>query len=120
MIFILLIPVALVFGLMGKDFNLALYGFETWQPVSMGGVFIMLLFALKGIVAFGLWTEKYWAVNMTLMDGILGIVICLFVMVFLPLVSDEFRLSLRLELLFLIPYLIKMWRIKPVWARVQS
>ena len=120
MIFTLLVPVGLVFGLLGQNFNLALYGLETWQPVSVIGIFIMLLFALKGIVAFGLWTEKEWAANLALVDGILGVVVCLFVMVALPLISNGFRVSFRLELLFLIPYLVKIWRIKPTWITAQS
>ena len=44
---------------------------------------------------------------------------CLFVMVALPLIFSEFRISFRLELLFLIPYLIKIWRIKPAWVAAQ-
>ncbi|MEM9337494.1 MAG: hypothetical protein AAGA66_02115 [Bacteroidota bacterium] len=86
MVFGAIVPVGLVLGAMGIDFNLALYGLETTNALSITGLLIILFFAIKGTVSFGLWTEKDWAVNLAIIDAIVGIVACSFVMlVLMPL-----------------------------------
>jgi len=77
LIFGILTPFCLVLGIVGYQFNLSLYGMDTMQPITLIGILIMSLFALKGTVAFGLWTEKIWAVNLAIIDAIIGIVICI-------------------------------------------
>jgi uncharacterized membrane protein (DUF2068 family) len=96
---------------------LALYGLGSNEPFSITGILIILLFLFKGIVAFGLWTQKDWAVNFGLADAIIGIAICIFVMAIAPIINNpsEFTLGLRLELVVLIPYLIKLLKIKAHW-----
>ena len=111
-------PFALIIGIMGHQFELSLYGLDTTQPFSSIGILLMLLFTLKGIVALGLWTEKRWAVNLAIIDAIVGIVICLILTFASPLMTvDEGHVgfSFRIELLILIPYLLKMRKIKPDW-----
>lgn len=117
LIFGAIVPVVLILGIVGMDFNLSMYGLETTRPISLIGIFITFLFALKGFVAFGLWTEKEWAVNLAITDAILGIIVCVFVMVILPFISNSggMNINLRLELIPLIPYLIKMRKIKIAW-----
>ncbi len=109
-------PVGLAFGLLGKDFDLSLYGIETIKPLSVIGVTLISLFALKGLVSFGLWTEKSWAVTLAITDAALGIILCMSVMI-LPLVVENTGLdfTVRLELIALIPYLNKMINIKEDW-----
>ncbi len=115
------IPYCIIVGLLGMDANLGLYGLETLEPFSMIGIALMILFLLKGIVAFGLWWEKEWAVNLAIIDAILGIVICGYVMLIMPFLNDGgFTLNLRLELVALIPYLIKMQNIKDRWMQSES
>ena len=111
-------PIALIFGIIGMRFNLALYGLETIQPLSLAGILIIILFAIKGVVSFGLWTEKEWAVKLAIIDAIIGIIVCVFVMVIIPFISQNngMNISLRLELIPLIPYLIKMRKIKTEWS----
>lgn len=118
----IIVPVCLVFGAFGMTVDLALYGLETIYPLSPLGLFITGLFALKGIVAFSLWTEKTWAIKSGIVDAILGITTCLFLMFILPLISDVigFRTSFRMELLFLIPYLWKMITIKTPWETIEQ
>jgi hypothetical protein len=117
LIFGAIVPIVMILGIIGMNFNLSLYGLETMRPISLTGIFITILFALKGIVAFGLWTEKKWAVNLATIDAIIGIIVCVFVMAILPFISNsnEMNVSLRLELIPLIPYLIKMRKIKIEW-----
>jgi len=118
LIFGILAPFSLIFGIAGYQFNLSLYGLDTMNPITLIGILIMSLSALKGTVAFGLWTEKTWAVNLAIIDAIVGIVICLILTFASPLMTvDEGHVgfSFRIELLILIPYLLKMRKIKPDW-----
>lgn len=117
MFFLGMIPIGLVFGLLGLEFSLALYGIETVVPFSLIGMIILFLFAIKGVVAIGLWTEKAWAAQLAELDGILGTIICTFVMFILPVIADrsDVFVSFRLELVALIPYFMKMREIKSEW-----
>lgn len=110
-----IVPIVVIFGIFGMKLNLSLYGLDTIEPISLLGMFITLLFALKAVVAFGLWTEKKWAVNWAIIDAIIGIIVCVLVMGILPFVGTGLSFSLRLELIALIPYLIKMIKINPEW-----
>ncbi len=117
MVFGAIVPVGLILGAIGLDFNLALYGLETTNTLSITGLLIILFLAIKGTVSFGLWTEKDWAVNLAIIDAIIGIVTCSIVMLVLPFLSDNngFNFDIRLELIALTPYLIKMRKIKGDW-----
>lgn len=115
MIFGVIAPVGLILGVLGIDFNLALYGLETMEPLSGIGLSVILLFALKGAVSYGLWTEKDWGVNLAIIDAALGIAICVIVMIIVPFLYTGSNINIRLELIALIPYLIKMNKIKSEW-----
>lgn len=115
LIFGAFVPVILILGILGKDCNLALYGLGTARPFSTIGISITFIFALKGLVAFGLWKEKEWAVNLAIADAIIGIIVCVYVAFILPFVTNGINISLRLELIPLIAYLIKMTKIKNEW-----
>lgn len=115
----ILAPVCLVLGLFGINLSLSLYGFESNEPLSLTGLTIILLFGIKGITAFGLWTEKQWAVSLAIADALLGIAICV-VMLALPFFDSEegFALPFRLELFVLVPYLYVMNRIRAEWLHI--
>ncbi len=117
MLFGVIAPVGLVLGVFGVEYNLSLYGLETNTPLSPIGLVIISFFALKGIVSVGLWTEKDWAINIAIIDAIIGIATCIIVMLVLPIVSKSsgFHFTFKLELLVLIPYLIKMKNIRGEW-----
>lgn len=117
MIFGIVVPAGLVLGMLGYDFDISLYGIETQKTLSLTGLFLLALFALKGTVSFGLWTEKDWAIKLAIVDALIGIVVCSIVMLALPIFakSSGFNFSLRLELILLIPYLLKMQKIKTEW-----
>lgn len=101
------------------DFPLSLYGLDTSQVYSLTGLGVVALFLIKGLTAYGLWWEKDWAVTLAIGDALIGIVICVLMMLNNPLVEVEdgfFNFTgLRLELLALLPYLIKMLRIRKAW-----
>jgi len=114
-----IVPIGLVFSILGISFSLSLYGLETNDGFSITGIVIMTLFAIKGAVSISLWTEKGWAISLALFDAILGIAVCVFVMLILPFLNDTGpRLMIRLELIAIIPYLIKMKAIKDEWERI--
>lgn len=113
LVFGAVVPIALVLGILGINFNLSLFGLETTQVFSIIGIIIVLLFAIKGITAWGLWTEKDWAITIGQTDAIISIIICV-VGTFID-TSGGFKLTVRLELIPLIPYLIKLNKIKKLW-----
>jgi uncharacterized membrane protein (DUF2068 family) len=81
--------VVFIIGLFGYEMELSIYGLETNQALSFTGIIIMALFMIKGVTAFGLWFEKAWAVNLAIADGIIGVIVCVITMIFLPLVSPD-------------------------------
>jgi hypothetical protein len=102
-------------GLFGFSFSIAIYGFDTNEPTSTTGIFLLLIFLLKGMVAYALWFEKDWAINLGLFDAFLGIAVCIALMIF-QLTRDGLHFEFRLEILVLIPYLIKLYRIRKPWV----
>lgn len=111
-----ILPIGLVFGLLGWQFDMALYGLETTFPLSLSGLTLFGLFAVKGMVSFSLWTEKDWGVRLAIADAMVGIVICLFDMFVMPFLQETPAIGIRLELIPLIPYFIKMRKIRTEWA----
>lgn len=91
--------------------ELALYGFDAQQ-----GSFIMLLiyftFLFNGLVAYMLWTGKKLAIRIGLINAIWGILLCLISMI-LSYYNSDFKI--RLELVLLILFFIKIKKIKSQW-----
>ncbi|MCF8298028.1 MAG: hypothetical protein K9J13_10825 [Saprospiraceae bacterium] len=103
-------PFGLIFGFLGMNFMLSLYGIQTYQPVSIIGLFLIGLFLLKGITAYSLLMEKDGAISLAQIDTIIGIAVCTFMMLIYPFINNlpGFHLTFRLELVLLIPFLIKL------------
>jgi hypothetical protein len=108
------LPVVVILGLAGYSAQQSLYGLESKDPFSLTGIAITLLFTLKAITAFGLLKEKDWAIKLGMADGATGVVICVLLML-LPVVSRDATFSFRLELVALIPYFLKLQKIKTEW-----
>ena len=94
---------------------MSLYGFETNDPLTSIGLLIISLGIFKGFTAYNLWFEKDIAIKLGKIDAIIGIVICSFLMLALPFIDDAFDFDFRLELVLLIPYLIKLNKIQEKW-----
>ncbi|HMK20599.1 MAG TPA: hypothetical protein VK492_20505 [Chitinophagaceae bacterium] len=118
LIFGAIAPLGLILGILGYKFEVSLYGFETNEPISIIGISIILIFLFKGFTAYSLLKEKNWAIILGIMDAIIGIAICSFAMLY-PLFNSDAGVSLtfRLELVLLIPYLLKMIKIKSEWQK---
>lgn len=98
----------IVCGILGYQIALSFFGLATKDPFSMDGIVIIGLLLFKAIVSYGLLWEQGWAVVAGIIDAILGILICI-IMVFYS--------SYRLELVFLIPYLIRLLKIRSQWEQ---
>ena len=109
------VPLTAIAAVFGISPQLSLYGLDANGLFSFAGILLVLVFALKGVTAFGLWTEKNWAIQLGLVDAILGIAICAYVMFVAPLLYPGFKMSLRLELVALIPYLLWLRKTKSAW-----
>lgn len=114
----ILAVVSVVLSLFVNNLTLAIYHIETNNALSLAGVAIIAIYLLKGFTAYGLLWAKKWGIQLAIVDGVAGIIICL-VALFLPATfTGESGISFPLELLLLIPYLIKMLKIKDQWAAV--
>ncbi len=129
LIYAILLPMTWALGILGigsnvpmnfdlsTGFNASLYGLATTQPLSLVAISILVLYLFKGIVAFGLWTEKDWAVNFAIVDAITGLLVCGFVMIILPFFSDPISFKvLVFDLILLILYLRQMRMIRREWS----
>lgn len=122
-IFIILgsiVPFGLVYGLLNLPFQISLYGLTAYQPFSTLGLGLAALLILKGITAYGLWFEQAWATDLAIIDAVLGITICLIIMFNTFLNAQSGQYSFKLELILLIPYLIKMLKIRQKWKKVAT
>jgi hypothetical protein len=110
-------PLLVLTDLKGVHSKISAYGLETTQPLSTTGLIIYLIFLIKGVAAFGLWTEKDWAILIAKVDAILGITACVFIQWVLPFINSKYQGGMPLEIAFLIPYLMKVIKIQPLWMR---
>ena len=93
--------------------RVALYGLNAANNADGLTQFIVVLFILKGIVSYGLLSEKDWAMKLGMIDGAIGVIICFITMLVLPFFDFGFRFSW--ELLFLFPYQARLWRFRVLW-----
>lgn len=118
----LIIPLATlgVFGII-SHVDISLYGLNASIPFSVVWNIVLLLFIIKGIVGFGLLTCKYWAINLAIIDAVIGIATCI-ILIILPFLDNSSvnNIDIRLEILLLIPYLIKMIGIRKSWQQSVS
>lgn len=109
-------PLGIISGLFGYGFVVALYGVSTNDPLSPTGLLLIVVYLFKGFTAYGLWFEKDWAITVAKTDAAIGILICAFVMLILPsLEGSQGTMSFRLELLFILAFLVKIAKIGPAW-----
>jgi hypothetical protein len=100
--------------------SLSLYGFSSNTAYSGVGIFIIAVMTLKGFAAYSLWFEKPNAIIIAKIDAIVGIVICIASMFVLPFTSGDGHIPIRLEILLLIPYYIKINKIEYEWDNLES
>ncbi len=113
----LLAAIALILSRLNLQIDLNIYGIKSSEPRSHLGLLIITLFLLKAVVGYALWTGATWAINLGIVDGVLGVAICIFLGFIAPFIADKSPLEIefRLELLLLIPYLIFLFKTRRTW-----
>jgi hypothetical protein len=118
LVFFALVPVGVIMGLLKYNFEISLLGVTTNQPVSLIGLFLMLLFSFKGVIALALWTEKAWAISVAKVDATISIAICFLVMIYAIFIQHTFSFPLELIVLFL--YYYKINQLQYDWENFES
>lgn len=108
----------LILGVFSIKIDLSLYGIDAHHPYTVPGLIISFLFIYKAIVAFGLWFEETWAPLAAIIDAIIGIAVCILMMILAFAFPDNLSFTLRLELIPLYFYLVKMYKIKKIWEKL--
>jgi len=106
-------PVAFIIGLFAGHLGASIYGIEATSAASPLALLVLLIFVLKTTVAFGLLRSKSWGVKLGILDAVTGIIICCLVMLYSVNVLSDF--TFRLEIILLIPYLVKLLKIRSDW-----
>lgn len=110
-------PVTFALGLAGYYYNIRIYGLTTNEPLSVTAISLLLINILNGITAYGLLTERDWAVKFGIGNALLDIFICIYA------TAPGLRLSLyniRLELVLLILLLVKFLYIRDAWKQTPA
>ncbi|MFD1605829.1 hypothetical protein ACFSJW_04435 [Flavobacterium artemisiae] len=110
----------LITNLFVDNVNLSIYGFSTNNAYSGVGFFIIAIMLLKGFAAFSLWFERPNAIMIAKIDAIVGVAICIASMFILPFTTANGHFSLRLEIILLIPYYLKVNNIEYEWDNLES
>ncbi|WP_116127242.1 hypothetical protein [Lewinella sp. IMCC34183] len=117
----LLAPALLFLHAHGVSVPLSLYGVGGQETLYHPGALLVLgLFFLKGIAAFGLYNEETWGMDVALLDGLFGIVICLLVMSGNGILPAAPAAGFRPELLILFPYVFHLYRVRGTWLRAEG
>jgi hypothetical protein len=110
-----------IFGLIGSGFYIELYGLKSSVPTSFVALFLEIIFLFKCVVSFCLWFEEKQAIRLGIVDAAFGILVCLLCMFDFPSnVGIQAQRSFRLEIIFLIAYLIKLIRVRARWESAES
>lgn len=95
--------------------HLSLYGLTSNYTYSTFGLIIIAIILLKAYAAYLLWFEKDNAILIGKTDAVLGIVICFISMFAVPYLSENSHFDFRLEIVLLIPYYLKLYKIEDEW-----
>lgn len=111
---------SLIGNLFTANIDLSLYGFSSNSAYTGTGLFIIAIAAFKGFAAYSLWFEKPNAILIGKIDAVCGVVICIASMFILPFTTGDGHIQIRLEILLLIPYYIKLNKIEYEWDNLES
>ncbi len=104
----------IVAPLLGQPATYEIFGLRhVGSPFDPMALLISAIILALSVSAYGLLFGKPWGLKACLATGYGGLVVCLGTMVY-SLVALSV-LTLRLELIAQIPYLIKLHRVRPLW-----
>ena len=114
--------ISFIAGIFGINYKIEIYGLRSNAPLSPIGLLIFTVFIIKAVAAYGLWFEKNWAILLGFIDGTLGLILCLLATLILPHFVDGYTkvFSFRLEVIAIIPFMIKLTNIKSEWNNLQN
>ncbi|BDD12372.1 hypothetical protein FUAX_48040 (plasmid) [Fulvitalea axinellae] len=117
-IFLVLGPTILVLyllRLLGVDFGIQ--AFDNYNPNAFTDIFFIWIFMFKSVVALSLWTEKSWAVTIAFVEAWISLVAYLALMLYPIIETGQYSLTVRWELLLLLPHMQNMYKIKNSWPQ---
>lgn len=114
----LLIPLVVILNFLHYRPQLAIYGLESNSIFTLTGIIVLIIFALKSIVGYGILKGLKWAFNLAIIDAVIGVIICILNFGIIDLVTSNqsVNFEIRLELLIIIPYLIYLLKNKSHWT----
>lgn len=121
-LFMILGAIALItipFGLFGLPTDLSIYGLNTTNSISLLGFGIIAVMTFKAIVAYMLFFKKDGAIGLGKIDALIGILICIITTVS-QLIDNSPNFSIRIEIVLLIFYFIKLNKIEYEWDNLES
>ena len=125
-LFAILCPLAIVliiiFSFTDVVNNISVYGLGASDLFSFSSFLVFIFLGTKGAAATGILLEKGWAIRLAIADGIMGAALSVYNMFFSSWITNTTTASftmtnfhLRFELVFIIPYLVKMVKIRQQW-----
>ncbi len=120
MIGLIVSPIILIASFFSVPVQLSLFGLRADTALSISGSIVLAFFVFFGIIGLGLWTEKDWAIKLAKIGAIVGIIFCAFMMLVYPFLTSKngLHFTVRLELILLIPYFLKLRKIEAKWESV--
>lgn len=105
---------AIIMAVLDEPVTYEIFGLSyDGSPLHPMALLIPAIILSLAISAYGLVFGRSWGLNACLVTGYGGVVICLGTMVYS--VVSHGSLTIRLELLIQLPYLLKLHKIKPFW-----
>ncbi len=104
---------SLIFGFSA---SYTIFGLEyEGNAMALMPLIISIVMLINGLCAFGLLFGKDWGLRACIVFGYLGVALCLGTMLFELIFSSHSNVIIRLEIIFQIPYLMKLHKIKAHW-----
>lgn len=114
---VFIVPIFWVFN--KESMHFMLFGLEHYgSPFEPTALLISALLLFNSIAAYGLLFAKDWGVKVCMAAGWVVLGICVLTMAYGLFALNE--LYIRLELIVLIPYLLKLREIAPRWMSVAN
>lgn len=109
------VPITAIYSLAtGMPMHYMLFGLSVYGSIgSPMAIFLMVLFIALAISAYGLLFGRAWGLTFCLMLGYISLAICIATTI-IALITQS-GVNIRLEIIILIPYLIRLHKIKDEW-----
>lgn len=109
------VPITAVYSAtMAVPMHYTLFGLSAYGSISSPmAIFLMLLFIALAVSAYGLLFGRAWGLMLCLALGYISLAICIATTIIA--LATQPGINIRLEIVVLIPYLIRLHKIKHKW-----